>query len=202
MSKAWIKPVLHWVGVLLTTYAVWLYWSGWYALTLPRIGTALFYTLLLVMFLIRKPSQQENTSGQHAIFAIAGTFLPFAMMGATIQLPDWVIKLSYGIEVVGIVGSLIAVSFLGRGFGIFAANRAITTRGLYKLVRHPLYAGEALWFLSIVLQNFSPFNLLLWTVQVSCQIVRLIAEEKLLSQDPTYVAYTQQVRYRLLPGVF
>jgi protein-S-isoprenylcysteine O-methyltransferase Ste14 len=34
------------------------------------------------------------------------------------------------------------------------------------------------------------------------QVPRLLAEERLLSQDPHYRAYQQAVRYRLLPGLF
>lgn len=34
------------------------------------------------------------------------------------------------------------------------------------------------------------------------QIVRIRREERVLMRDPTYVAFAQRVRYRLLPGIY
>jgi protein-S-isoprenylcysteine O-methyltransferase Ste14 len=46
------------------------------------------------------------------------------------------------------------------------------------------------------------WNLGVYVVTWALLILRIFAEEKLLSQDPVYRDYAAQVRYRLLPGVF
>jgi protein-S-isoprenylcysteine O-methyltransferase Ste14 len=202
------KLALHWIGVGLAALAVGVNWASFLGVigtepfALTRLGLALFYTVLFTLLLIRKPTQQEHGSSAHTLIAVAGTFLPFALGKGTVSLPQWLLVGSYGLEAVGMVGSIVAISVLGRGFGIFAANRVIKTHGLYRWVRHPLYAGEALWFLSIVIQHLSPWNVGLFAVQMACQVLRMRTEEALLGQDPTYAAYLTQVRYRLIPGIF
>jgi protein-S-isoprenylcysteine O-methyltransferase Ste14 len=49
---------------------------------------------------------------------------------------------------------------------------------------------------------FSPWNLLIYGIGWTAQILRLQAEERLLEQDPAYRSYAGQVRWRLIPGVF
>ncbi|MDB5724736.1 MAG: isoprenylcysteine carboxyl methyltransferase, partial [Novosphingobium sp.] len=49
---------------------------------------------------------------------------------------------------------------------------------------------------------FSPYNLAIYVIGWTAQILRLLAEERLLGQDPAYREYMAQVRWRLIPGVF
>jgi len=50
--------------------------------------------------------------------------------------------------------------------------------------------------------NPSLINLAIYAICWWAQLLRLLAEERLLSQDAAYQALTQAVRYRLIPGVF
>jgi len=49
---------------------------------------------------------------------------------------------------------------------------------------------------------FSPINMVIYAIGWWAQILRILAEERLLSQDPEYAAYMTTVRWRLIPGVF
>ena len=91
---------------------------------------------------------------------------------------------------------------LGRSFGIVAAHRGIQTRGLYRYVRHPIYAAYLLAFGGFVLAHPSLFNSMVLLVWAGIQIARIRAEERLLSTDPYYAAYAQRVRHRLIPGLW
>jgi protein-S-isoprenylcysteine O-methyltransferase Ste14 len=107
-----------------------------------------------------------------------------------------------GLMVFGIQLQLVAKASLLRSFGLVAANRGIATRGLYRFVRHPVYVS---YFITHV--GFLGLNPSLWNafVLVSCwifQLIRIGAEERLLGADPTYVAYCERVRWRVLPGVY
>jgi protein-S-isoprenylcysteine O-methyltransferase Ste14 len=164
-------------------------------------GPILFYTLMFLLFVFRHASKTSLTSLKHYFFALAGTFLPLLMEpGSSPQ--QLLVILGWGFQIIGMVVTNIALGSLGRGFGIFAANRQIKTSGLYQFIRHPLYAGEALWFFALVLMNWSPFNALLYCVQSACQLKRIKDEEQFLLQDLAYQTYYSQVRYRLLPKIY
>jgi protein-S-isoprenylcysteine O-methyltransferase Ste14 len=84
-----------------------------------------------------------------------------------------------------------------------AAEQKVVTSGPYALVRHPMYSGALLMclFVPIALGSWVglPFVLPLTIVIV----VRLLDEEKLLKKDLAgYDAYTQKVRYHLIPYVW
>ena len=166
-----------------------------------HLGTFLFYAMLFLLFLIRRPSVYSSRSISHWVFALSGVFLPFFLILA--PTPDPILFWSsLPLQVCGMVISFVALSTLGRSFGVIAAHREIKRRGPYRLVRHPLYLGEALWFLSLVIQNLSWFNVALFCAQILCQVQRIREEESILSRDPVYLAYRDAVPYRLLPSVF
>lgn len=50
--------------------------------------------------------------------------------------------------------------------------------------------------------NATLWNLVLYAGCEGLQILRLLAEERLLSDDPRYRAYRAAVRFRLVPGLF
>ncbi len=91
---------------------------------------------------------------------------------------------------------------LGRSFGCVPANRGVKLSGPYRYVRHPMYAGYMLTHLAFFLLNPTAWNLAMYALCDSLQVPRLLAEERLLRDDPQYQDYVQTVRYRLLPGVF
>jgi protein-S-isoprenylcysteine O-methyltransferase Ste14 len=82
-------------------------------------------------------------------------------------------------------------------------GHAVATDGPYRYVRHPGYSG---WLVC----NIVPPLILdsLWAfipavLTVSIILVRTAAEDRTLQEElPGYAEYAQQVRYRLLPGVW
>jgi protein-S-isoprenylcysteine O-methyltransferase Ste14 len=97
------------------------------------------------------------------------------------------------------IGGLLS---LNRSFGLVAARREIKTGGLYRMVRHPLYASYLLSFTGYALSNSSWRNLAVAGGVTLLLLVRLLREEHLLRQDATYRAYMRQVPYRLIPLIF
>jgi protein-S-isoprenylcysteine O-methyltransferase Ste14 len=65
-----------------------------------------------------------------------------------------------------------------------------------------MYAGYMMTHAGFLLIMPTLWNLGVYVVTWALLILRIFAEEKLLSQDPVYRDYAAQVRYRLLPGVF
>jgi protein-S-isoprenylcysteine O-methyltransferase Ste14 len=102
----------------------------------------------------------------------------------------------------GTICAIVSLTCLGRSFGLLAGNRGVKTQGAYQVVRHPAYASYMIVQIGYVLENLSFWNLLVFSVVLVCQIVRIHQEEAVLSNDPAYIRYSQQVRNRLVPGLY
>ena len=131
--------------------------------------------------------------------AFLGTIFPLLAMpyGTTIG-PEW---LSTTLMVVGAGIAIGSKLMLRRSFGLIAANRGVKTSGLYRLVRHPMYAGYILIHIGLLIVRMSPFNLALFSAAWLFLWLRMREEERFLLQDPAYREYAQRVRYRVFPGV-
>ncbi len=80
--------------------------------------------------------------------------------------------------------------------------RSLVTSGPYRLVRHPLYAGELVAALGLVLSGFTAVALAAWMVLCGLQAYRAVREEELLVESmPEYAGYRLGTA-RLVPGVF
>jgi protein-S-isoprenylcysteine O-methyltransferase Ste14 len=109
------------------------------------------------------------------------------------------------LEIVQLVGFgvvIVALGTLGRSFGIVAANRGVTTRGLYGFVRHPAYTGYLVSYLGYVAENPSARNTILLVVATGAQLVRMSEEERMLETDRAYREYLSRVPRRLVPYVY
>jgi protein-S-isoprenylcysteine O-methyltransferase Ste14 len=104
--------------------------------------------------------------------------------------------------VFGFLVQMYAKLTLRRSFGVVAANRGVKVAGPYQLIRHPMYAGYVMTHVGFLLFAPSLWNLAVYGLTFTLQIARIMAEERLLRDDPDYVAYANSVRYRIIPGLF
>ena len=102
----------------------------------------------------------------------------------------------------GFAAQIAAKLTLRRSFGIVAANRRIKVGGPYRIIRHPMYAGYLLTHVGFLLFNPSLWNSRIYLIGFGFQLVRILAEERVLFQDTAYRVFAAQTRYRLLRGVF
>jgi protein-S-isoprenylcysteine O-methyltransferase Ste14 len=81
-------------------------------------------------------------------------------------------------------------------------QRVIDT-GIYAIVRHPMYAGFAPFAIGPALWLGSYVAALLAIVPIAVLAVRSVLEEQFLKRElKGYEAYTEKVRYRLMPFVW
>ena len=79
-------------------------------------------------------------------------------------------------------------------------HQMVIDTGVYGLVRHPMYAGAVLLLVGLPLWLESYAATLLASVPIGTLAVRILVEEQFLRRElQGYDAYTQRVRYRLIP---
>lgn len=98
--------------------------------------------------------------------------------------------------------SVMAKIALNRRFTIIPAVIDVQDRGPYALIRHPIYAGYFISHFGFLITNPTLWNFGLYATAMTCQILRIGEEEKILSTDPRYAEYRERVRFRLIPGVY
>lgn len=155
-------------------------------------------SILVFLFLFRKPATNVSPEVMPWLVAIAGTFAPLEFLptghvlvpGA--QLLVWI----------GAVVTLAGIVSLNRSFGIVPAQREIKTGGLYQVVRHPIYASYVFSFTGYVLTNWHLLNVVLAFIAIGLMLARVRHEEKLLSQDPQYRKFMETTPFRLLPYLY
>ncbi len=82
-------------------------------------------------------------------------------------------------------------------------NQKVIDKGLYGIVRHPMYAVTVWLFLSIPVVLGSFWAILCFLPYVIVIAVRIINEEKILEEGlDGYKDYEKRVKYRLLPFIW
>jgi protein-S-isoprenylcysteine O-methyltransferase Ste14 len=88
---------------------------------------------------------------------------------------------------IGEAFAIYAMVYLGRSFSIFAEARNLVTGGPYRLVRHPLYAGEMVAIWSYTLAYPSRWSLGVISLFTALQCWRARVEERKLEESfPEY----------------
>lgn len=209
MKKRTVQNIITTIAALLALYVI-IYkaqvvaYRGWDNLATVGgwidVGAVIYFSIVFILFIIRKPSLDECNTVIHWVVALVSVWLPLFMQLLPQHSPllSWI---ALPTQVVGLMITLVAISTLGRGFGIIAARRDIKIIGIYQLIRHPLYAGEILILVALAVENPSWFNTIIFIIVMICLWVRMNDEETILSKDERYADYLQRVRYRLIPGV-
>lgn len=154
-----------------------------------------------VAFLVRRPGREVSHSPASWLAALGGTFGGLLLRPEGERLPV-AVAAGFWLQLGGVLLALVALGFLGRSFGLVAADRGVRTGGPYRFVRHPVYLSYLLIQSGYVLQAISARNLLVLAATTACNIGRIAAEERVLSRDTDYQAYRQRVRWRAIPHLW
>lgn len=158
-------------------------------------------TAIMIFTVFRRPTQAITMRLGDWLLAVTATAAPMLVVPGVMLVPS-LEKVGIALFIIGNLFQLWAKLILRRSFGVAAANRGIKIAGPYRFVRHPMYAGYAIIHLAFLLLMFMPVNLVLYAIGWWAQILRIKAEENVLSQDPKYADYMTKVRWRLIPGIF
>jgi protein-S-isoprenylcysteine O-methyltransferase Ste14 len=168
-------------------------------ITLLLLVVSAFMALGLSLF-TRVPIKRDWTPFAF-ICSVGGTFYFLAVrLSPGVQLIPEVAGAA--LQLLGIGWQLFAKVSLRRSFGILPANRGVVSHGAYRIVRHPMYLGYFMTDIGFLLANFGIQNVIVYGCQFALQVGRIVREERLLSNDEQYRAYSSKVRCRVIPGVF
>ena len=152
-------------------------WDRWFLVAVASLGAG----WLVLMGLDRRP---------------AGEQLPFwlVVVGAVLMLVSFAI-VQWTFQTNSFAAAVVRIQ-TERG------HRVIST-GPYALVRHPMYAGAALFLLSVPLMLGSLWGLILAPAMIAMLGLRAVKEERVLAAGlEGYADYMRRVRYRLVPGLW
>lgn len=154
-----------------------------------------FVTILATLVAIRRPARKTGTARETALATIGTLVPPVLLRPASGGLPF----VGEALQTASLVGVILAAVSLGPSFGLAPADRGLRTGGLYRWIRHPLYAGEIAFCIGYLASNPSPRNLVVLALIIVIQVVRIYREERILER---YEEYASRVRWRLLPFVW
>jgi protein-S-isoprenylcysteine O-methyltransferase Ste14 len=156
------------------------------------------------LYVVRRRSATKCAGWFPTLTAIAGSFLLWGLLWLDprmdLSLPIKIV--SAGLILSGNIFAVVSLGHLGRSFSILPEGRALVTSGPYRLIRHPVYAAEAVAALGVMLNFLSLAAIALVGLQFLLQFGRMRYEEKVLRVTfPEYAAYSRRTA-RLIPGVY
>jgi protein-S-isoprenylcysteine O-methyltransferase Ste14 len=166
----------------------------------PLVLSSRFLGLLFLCFVVgltvvRLPPRQSAEGIEPRLSALAGTFglmvlvvLPRGTIG------EGMLIVSTFLILIGTVLSIYCLFWLGRSFSVMATARKLVTTGPYAIVRHPLYAAEAISTIGFLIANWSHAALLVGAAHFAFQFRRMFNEERVLRRTfPEYDSYAINV---------
>ena len=190
------------IGAIVT--CAWLYFAILHVLAYFHTGAASYLVFCLteslaaLLFCIRSKVDSVSGAASDWLLAVATTFMPLLFAPSSSSL--WA-----GAEPLIFAGALLQAGgllSLNRSIGIVPAVRVIKTGGMYRIVRHPLYAAYLVTFSGYLLANWSVGNLLVFGAWLCLLVMRIAREEAHLRCEGAYRAYMNRVKFRVLPYIF
>ncbi len=178
------------------------FWAHFRGLETPfiRLFISLLNLTVGLLILFRKPVI-KNGSLKAVLYSLPSLVCGGLIFKLTKPLEQWSI-VSEVLFATGTSVALLSFLMLGRNISVFPGLRSVVSGGLYKVIRHPSYLGEALMLLGCLFAAVDWVSLLPFLLFFPTIALRIIEEERLLLLDDGYQAYQKQVRWRLIPGVW
>jgi len=172
---------------------------------LNRMLTLIFFSFLFVMYMVRGRAVAKDHNPVAVVAAMAGSFVLFSL----ILIPSSARSENLGVLAasnvclaLGMGQAIYSVAYLRHRFSIVPEARGLVTSGPYRLVRHPIYLGEIVAGMGLVLPTVLGPPAVVFLVFLTAEIVRTYYEERVLRRTyPEYAAYAARTR-RLIPFVY
>jgi protein-S-isoprenylcysteine O-methyltransferase Ste14 len=194
------------------------YWRGWAFIAVFAAATTIpsLYLAATDPAALRRRMQAGPAAETRPLQKLIISFA-FVSLGATIVVSalDFRFGWSSVPPAISVIGDMLVALGLGIAMLVVIQNsyasanitveagQELVSTGLYGLVRHPMYLGNVVLMVGIPLALGSYWGLLFLIPGLAVLAVRIVDEEKVLTQDLAgYPDYAQKVHYRLLPYVW
>lgn len=170
--------------------------------------------LLAERFKISKVKNQKKWDKFFLSIVTVIYFVWFVTMPLDAKRLAWTVNFPLWFEFVGGICLLISSFFMFRSLAdnTFTSplvriqeerNQHVVSTGVYGIIRHPMYLGAILMFLSLPLLLGSKYGFLIGIILALLFVIRTIGEEKMLVEElEGYVDYKKKVKYRLIPFIW
>ena len=191
------------------------YWNGWLfmgLLFIPMFIAGIVMMLKAPNLLKKRLEVKEKENDQKLVVALSSVMFLAGFITAGlnfrynwIQLPDIVIIIAsiiFLLSYILYIEVLRENAFLSRTIEVQKEQKVID-KGLYKIVRHPMYFATLFLFLSMPLILGSFISLVIFLVYPFIIVKRIKNEEKVLEKKLNgYKEYKKKVKYKLIPFVW
>lgn len=167
-----------------------------------RISNLIILTMAMLdfQFYVRRATAPfVRTSAYAWLITLCGTVAPLLFRPTDDVSDFWGATL---LQVTGLIMQMHVFRMLNGRPGTVVGGGDITTVGLFRYVRHPIYLAFMLSQYGYVLNHTSIYNLFVLAFATCFQILRVNEEERLLRDDEAYQEYAKLARWRVIPGVF
>jgi protein-S-isoprenylcysteine O-methyltransferase Ste14 len=161
-----------------------------------RLLRLAFFSMLVVMYVIRLPTKKADRRPFVILVSLVGTFC----IVATSFLPSnphgpLSVLVSDVLITAGMAWAVWGLAYLRRSFSIIPEARRLVTGGPFALSRNPLYLGEGIASIGVVLPGFTIWHALLLAIFVTSQLLRIRWEQKILLEafGDDFSAYLRRV---------
>ena len=191
------------------------YFGAWLFLGVLFVPMLIMGAVMLVKapaLLEKRLNNKEKEATQRGVVALSGLMFPIGFILSALDfrfgwsgVPLWLTVAAAVLFLIG-YGMYAEVmrenAYLSRTVEVQDGQKVIST-GLYGIVRHPMYLATLLMFLPmpLILQSF--FGLIPFALYPVIIVIRIINEEKVLTEGLAgYAEYKTKVKYRLIPFIW
>lgn len=191
------------------------YWQGWLLMGILFVPMFIAGIIMLVKnpeLLRKRLNAKEEEKEQKTVVALSGLLFVAAFVVAGLNwrfqwivLPNWVVWIAAGIFLACYLlyaEVLRENTYLSRTIEV-QEHQKVIDKGLYGIVRHPMYTATTILFLMMpmVLGSFISFVIML--LYIPLIVKRIRNEETVLEQGlEGYSDYKKRVKYRVIPYIW
>lgn len=221
-KELFFQAILKFVlGVAVTGMLIFLpagtfhFWNAWLFMGILFIPMFLAGIVMMVKnpeLLKKRLNAKERQPEQSLVIKLSGLMFVagFVMAGFNfrlqwIVLPDWI---SWTGAILFLLSYLLYAevlrenAYLSRTVEVQSGQKVIDT-GLYGIVRHPMYGATSVLFLSMPLVLGSVISFAVFLTYPLIIAKRIRNEEAVLEKDLAgYAAYTEKVKYKVIPFIW
>ena len=220
--KLFIEAIIKFVlGVILVGALLFIsagtinYFNGWLFMGLLFIPMFIAGIIMMIKspeLLRRRLNAKEKEGEQQIVIKLSGLMflIGFILAGLNyrfkwLEMPNIVVIIS---SIVFLCSYLVYAIILKENAYLLRTievedNQKLIDKGMYGIVRHPMYLMTIFLFLSMPLILGSLYSFLVFLVYPCIIVIRINNEEKILDRDlKGYKEYKKKVKYRLIPFIW